>query len=81
MELQAIQHEHKKIKTYHSPHSLMLTTSEQTIRVYSPLTYSCYLNVRIEAQGKIGETSQKRLMRSSTLGADRSIKGEEGEII
>lgn len=80
MELQAIQHEHKKIKTYHSPHSLMLTTSEQTIRVYSPLTYSCYLNVRIETQGKM-ESSQKRLMRSSTLGADRSIKGEEGEVI
>lgn len=73
VELHAIQHEHHKIKTYSSPHSLMLTTSEHTIRVYSPITYCCYLYLRIEAQGKM-ESSQKRLMRSSTLG----VKAEEG---
>lgn len=29
----------------------------------------------------MGEASQKRLMRNSTVGAERSLKGEEGEII
>jgi hypothetical protein len=83
LSLESIEHESKRIKTYSSPQSLFVISSDSSINIYSPITFNCYISVKIDSHqvAKVND-SQRRLMRSNTMMPERIVfKAEEGEAV
>lgn len=61
-----------------------MITSENSLNIYSPITFHCYITVKIDSkeERKNDSQNQRRLLRSNTMAPEKTyLKAEEGESI